>query len=594
MKNLFYLALFIVLSFTSCKSEADIYTEDQNAMSTTKLDNTDLELLTSVVQKALINSPDFRKQLKAEVLLQRDGDYDMILKKAVNGDVRTDASGLKSSFSIREVLNDSYSSLSHVKSSLLRSTNETTSGSYIDDLLAKYPLLQISIPVNADKWNADTEIPVITFDPFDKKDLDGTPVVGYKANGDTIMLSDKTPPTFPVIVIGLNERGGQYYENGPVSVESPAIKKMTIIIVQGGVTVPAPTNLTCSAASTGIALSWTKASTATSSNTQGYFIYRKAAGETTFEPYASTSNLSNTTYIDENVTTGLLYSYYICGYYYNVSLNGYSVSSTSNAASMAGISRPVGVTSFNANQFIANSVELRWSTSASEYIPSINIFKQSLEEGNTNGYVPFGSYSPNSNECYDYSILPGQRIIYKANVTTTSGTSNSLYSYIQIPYRNPALPSPVYIKHMSFTDKSIEGWLRGHPEFSIKVLNVNNNKQTYEVQGSIRCDFVQSKSFYGQDFYRLVQNWRPGFWYDMLTFYAYEIDSDSDVSISLSAKFNAKLDSSGALSAEAGGSVSFLIPKDRQNMGSSTYGYYDQIVDTLVFPNYGFKLMLGQ
>ena len=144
------------------------------------------------------------------------------------------------------------------------------------------------------------------------------------------------------------------------------------------------------------------------------------------------------------------------------------------------------------------------------------------------------------------------------------------------------------------TTSYIESWTRGHPEFSIKVLNVNNEKETYEVQSSIRCDFVQSKSFYSQSFYRLVQNWRPGFWYDMLTFYVYEIDSSSDITITLSAKYNAKSDANGTLSAEVGGSASFSVPKDRQSMGSSTYGYYDQITDTLIFPNYGYKLMLGQ
>ena len=594
MKNLFYLALFIVLCLTSCKSEADFSSEDQNGMATTKLDNSDLELLTSVVQKALINSSDFRKQLKTEVLLQRDGDYDMILKKAVNGDVRTDVSGLRSSFSIREVLNDSYCRLNNVKSNLLRSTNETTSGSYIDDLIAKYPLLQISIPVNAENWNADSEVPVITFIPFDKKDMDGKPFVGYKANGDTIMLSGKTPPTFPVIVIGLNEREGEYYNNEPVKNETSAIKKMTIIIVQGGVVVPDPTNLTCTAASTGIALSWAKATTATTSNTQGYFIYRKAAGETTFEPYASTSNLSNTTYIDENVTTGLLYSYYICGYFFNVSLNGYSISSITNAVSMAGISRPFGVTSFTANQFMANTVELRWSTSESEYIPSVDIFKQYITENGAGGYVPFGSFSPNLNECYDNNTSPGQKIIYKASVTVNSQTSNTIYSYIQIPYRNPATPSPVYIKHLSFTDAKIEDWTRGHPEFSIKVLNVNNSKQSYEVQNSIRCDFVQSKSFYSQDFNRLVLNWIPGFWYDMLTFHVYEIDSNADINYTLSAKFNVKFDSAGKITAEAGASASFMIPKERQYMGSGTFGYYEPINTTMEFPNYGFKLTVGQ
>lgn len=592
-KTFILLSLASLLCICSCKSGDDIYSEEEELVKTTALENKDLEKFTSVVQNALINSSDFRKLLKEEVNLQRDGDYDMILKKAVDGDVKSTI-GLRNSFSIRDLLNESQNKISRLRSSKVESADELAYGSYIDNLLKKYPNLQISIPVNADKWNADSEIPVITYIPFDKKDLDGTPLVGYRANGDTIMLSDKTPPTFPVIVIGLNERGGKYYDEMSLNNENSNMNKIQIVIVQGGVSVPTPSSLSCLPASTGISLSWSCGSGASSSNTQGYIIYRKAAGESTFEPYATTSGLSNTTFIDQNVTTGLLYSYYVCGYFFNTGLNGYSVSNNTSMVSMPGINRPVGLTSLNAEQYVSNSVELRWSTSASEYIPSVDIYKKILVEGGSNEYVSFGSYSPNLSDCNDNSVSPGQRIIYKGNVTTTSGTSNSVYSYIQIPYRNPASPSPVYIKNISFTDKSIEGWTRGHPEFSIKVLGVSNSNQSYEIQGSIRCDFNQKKSFYSQPFYRLAHNWRPGFWYDMLTFYAYEIDSEADVTVKLSAKCNAKSDAQGLLTAEVGAEASCTIPEDRQSMGSQTYGYYDQINYEMVFPNYGFKLTVGQ
>jgi len=104
MKNLFFFMFLLFLVFFTCNSLDDYYTEDsdgQNETISTVLNDSDLELLTLVVQKALINSSDLRELLKAEVLLQRDGDYDFILVKAINGDILSNNTGTRSSLSIR-------------------------------------------------------------------------------------------------------------------------------------------------------------------------------------------------------------------------------------------------------------------------------------------------------------------------------------------------------------------------------------------------------------------------------------------------------------------------------------------------------------
>lgn len=62
--------------------------------------------------------------------------------------------------------------------------------------------------------------------------------------------------------------------------------------------------------------------------------------------------------------------------------------------------------------------------------------------------------------------------------------------------------------------KEIEGWLKGAPEFYIKVLNVDHaSKQAYEVQDQIDIDF-SSRSNSSQDLSVYVMDWMPGFWYD--------------------------------------------------------------------------------
>src|SRR5690606_23914834 len=108
-------------------------------------------------------------------------------------------------------------------------------------------------------------------------------------------------------------------------------------------------------------------------------------------------------------------------------------------------------------------------------------------------------------------------------------------------YRDISQESPVYIKQIKFTDWTLERWPAGKPEFYIAVSNVDAGKEPYTVQEQIDCQFVDktnvSQVFYGKE----VLKWKPGFWYDMLTFTVLEYDKPSSkYTFEISVAYNQK------------------------------------------------------
>ncbi len=88
---------------------------------------------------------EFRQVIKQEVLLQFDGDYNVLLSKIKEIELEEKSASLKSTnkkFLIKNLLEESL--CANVASTGLKSTI-----SYIDELSIKYPNLQIAVPVLA-------------------------------------------------------------------------------------------------------------------------------------------------------------------------------------------------------------------------------------------------------------------------------------------------------------------------------------------------------------------------------------------------------------------------------------------------------------
>jgi hypothetical protein len=98
--------------------------------------------------------------------------------------------------------------------------NRFGEGSFLSiDEIENVPLLQISLPVNFEKWDGEEPI-LVAYTPLTIDDIEVEEIYAYDSEGNEHVLDAKTPPDFPVIIVGLNERvedGNYAYRNDNVS-----------------------------------------------------------------------------------------------------------------------------------------------------------------------------------------------------------------------------------------------------------------------------------------------------------------------------------------------------------------------------------------
>ena len=90
----------------------------------------------------------------------------------------------------------------------------------IAQLAAQIPLLNISVPVNIEKWNTGSFEPLVVVSPssFVQNEMKLTTVKAYDKNGKVHYLDSKKAPDFSVIVVGLNER--TTFKNGKMELKT--------------------------------------------------------------------------------------------------------------------------------------------------------------------------------------------------------------------------------------------------------------------------------------------------------------------------------------------------------------------------------------
>jgi hypothetical protein len=529
--------------------------------------NLDMQDFSLAVTSAIKDNKSFRNLIKEEALKMFDGDYDVLLSNIVNYSIETAESSVKSageSYCVRDLLQ------SHFKSSSGQVENKS-SGSVIDDLISKYPYLQISVPVNAEKWVDETYVPVVTFIPFEFDEATTTEVTGYTSDGNTIALDAVFPPEEPVIVVSMNERID--------IIDEP----------KGPVIPPNPYNLIGVLTESGIRLLWEMPDTATVDNTTGYYVYRKSSSDSYYALISTVIGVNNRSYDDNNVVSQKSYSYYVVAYY-----DG-EISSPSNYVTITAPPLPKPVLSFDAIQHAKYEVELRWQNDYSQYISETRIYKHVV--GVTPGYVLYKTFTSGQHDYFDNDIAIGKKIIYKAVHVNDLGESNPKYDFIQAPYRDISQSSPVFIKQIKFTNWKIESWIAGKPEFYITITNVDPvNKNPFKVQDQINCMF-SSRSSTSQVFTGVkVLDWQPGFWYDMLTFTALEYDRPSgELKIDIGVKFNTKDTLKlGFLEGSAGINYTIIFKNKGEECGNSYFDYFDNPESWLMFPNYGVQILVSE
>ncbi|GHS96017.1 hypothetical protein FACS189421_00370 [Bacteroidia bacterium] len=596
MKKYIYIILtgIFFLTLWACENSNDIVSEEQQPEIVGELFeqneyNLDLKNFALAVSHAVKTNEQFRKLIKQEALVKFDGDYDVLLSHIMNKPLvqSAESAQLRSSdnYTVKDLLEESYVSTESSSNGALRAS----SSSIISTLSAQYPNLQVSVPVHAEDWDENTVTPVVTFIPSEFQDGVTQSVTGYKSDGSLTVVDAINPPGETVIVVSENERiytwepGVPYRPGTPYYPIEPSIAEA----LPDTEVPPTPTNLTASQTSAGVALNWSETTESMFCHTIGYYIYRKSPSDADYILRAVNNGLYNTIYYDQTTEAGLSYSYYVTAY------NSLGESTRSNVVSVVGTGRPASLSSFEAMQNTSNEVELRWATDNNQYIQKIQLYKHTV--GTTTDYQLYQEFGANDYHYFDNNVIAGKTMKYKMQIVTPTGSSNPKYDFVQVPYRDPSKKSAVRIKHMHCRG-NIESPLRGAPEFYIKVLGVDKDKKTTELQSSIFVNFKGSSLGWNhsQDFNILVLEWKPDSWYDKLTFFAMEDDENKNWELSLSAKLNYKLELAKGLGLDAGLEGKYTFGHKGDEVGYAYLDYFDPIDKVLEFPNYDVRITIGQ
>ena len=494
----------------------------------------DFDALASAISQIITEDQQFLQMIYDGVLEMFDGDYNILLRDFVE--------------------RESYAW------DMLESH-----GIAVGELIEKYPLIQIAMPLlesdGEDPYSLSYVPPVVYVHEWYEDGITSS-VSGYHQY-ERVFIDAMNVPDYQVIVISENER---------TDLDNPNYH------IPGN-----PTNLTISPSARGIGLSWEHPSSGT---IQGYNVYRKSPTDSDFLKIGISLGENNLAYIDQgrDIQAGSIY------YYYVTAFNTTGESSVSNTVQIQA-PRPAAVSDFEALVLTNTQAELHWNTESADY-QWMNISKKVVNVDND--YSLLASLGNNTFYYVDNSIVSGTKVIYQAQTLSSGGSaSNPQYDFIHVPYRNPSVASPLRIKQINCNLKKVEGWLRGKPEFVIKVCGVNaDTKQPYEIQSELYHKFSSRSSSNGCNLL-VLPDWRPQFWGEILSFHVIEDDKNKESTVTMGVQSNFKDMPTLSLQTTIN-NKEVEFSKRGDDCGSGYLNYYDEIDKTIEFPNFGVKLTMGQ
>ena len=168
-------ALALAAILTGCNHDKLVQEAPQP---TTAAANQELDALAKVFAHTLGTSADARQLLKAEAEKKFDGDYDVL-----------------------------YTTFAAQKPALKQQFDQALGGAGVAGVLAHVPYLNLSVPVNIEKWNTADYTPLVTYVPAGFNEKTNTkPFKAYDKDGQVHWLDAKHAPDVPVVVVGPSER----------------------------------------------------------------------------------------------------------------------------------------------------------------------------------------------------------------------------------------------------------------------------------------------------------------------------------------------------------------------------------------------------
>ncbi len=178
------LAIFTLVLSESCQKEAIKPIADTSFLvpktpEEIEMVNQSMDDFAIGLAKSLQNV-NVRKMLKNKVAEKFDDDFDVLWK-----DIKDSKSSEGITF--QESMNRNFK-----KNSQYNAEN--------------HPCFQLSIPALFDKWDVESYIPMVAYDPIGKDEADITSLKAYDANGNVHFIDANSIPEMPVVVLGFNER----------------------------------------------------------------------------------------------------------------------------------------------------------------------------------------------------------------------------------------------------------------------------------------------------------------------------------------------------------------------------------------------------
>ena len=362
----------------------------------------------------------------------------------------------------------------------------------VHSIVEKYPLIQIAIPVNYEKWEGNTSLPVVFMDyAFD--DGESLFVQGYNSEGKSIKLDAVEEPEFPVVVISENERTS-LLDKMPTN---PAI----------------PQNLTTTEDKEGIMLEWEQYS---DENTVGYDIYRKGEFDEAFVQIASLisskSDKNTYSFLDGNAVGGD-YQYYVVGTGNHLTRGfiitrddlftlkkdiGILYSESSNIAFANGSSNGSIYISLQISYHTSKSLKLEWEADMGGYA-TYDIWRSSKSKfGNLTNFEKIATTASTSRSFIDSNLDRTCTYKYKLSAIYI-GNGNTVWSNTKSSHASDRSNNQkMQIKECKFDSKAdlrkVEHWLRGAPE--MRVVCCVGGKNGWTKITPIRFDVNKSANIY--------------------------------------------------------------------------------------------------
>lgn len=541
------------------------------------------------LNKAIASNSDFRKLIKSEVLKQFDGDYDLLLSHSMKLEVNPSNDVITKTanpdpISVKELLSYYY------VDSYLPTKSSSQS---LEELIEDYPDLQISIPENAEYWNADDFVPNIAIIPSDYEEF-VTPVVpGINSEGNEIFIDAINAPSEPVIVVGLNERVSMDVK--PIINITNKGARISLDLIYTGNCVKVSANVI-------------QASATVSSVS----LYRTSKNSNTFS-LIGTIPLNSFVYNDYDIEENYEYTYYavIEGTYVTAygGTVGYSNSST-NISIVTDNNIPNPVSSLSVKNEYATMNLLTWEN------PDNEVYKTQIVRTTpdcTNEVIAV--LDPFVSHYYDEGVIPGEKWTYFAHKLNENNGALSSHRkvYMYNPYRNPSGESKVMIKRIHIDKSQLEGWLYGRPEVYVTAYG-----QTKDINGNIVVDtigmadiqFCTKREFkentlnkeleYDEDDSGYINcalaDWSffdDNEYYPILNINMREYDNgSSDITITADVKCGYKKED--YIDVQVCGKFSYKFEKKNIDCGTALLRYYEKPEKNITFTNYDSYITISE